>query len=109
MTPFIGTEVWGLQLSQLNSQQKDELALWVAERGLVVFREQDFVDQGIEWLKEFGSYFGRLHVHQWGVHPKDNPELTVVFRDSDKGSYFDNQHAGQLNSVAWHTDMSYEL
>jgi sulfonate dioxygenase len=109
MTPEIGTEVWGIQLSQLTDQQKDELALWSSERGLLVFRNQDFVDNGREWLKEYGSYFGRLHVHQWGVHPKDTPELTVVFRDSDKGSYFDNQKEGQLNTVAWHTDMSYEV
>ncbi|ETN44609.1 uncharacterized protein HMPREF1541_10279 [Cyphellophora europaea CBS 101466] len=108
MTPNIGTEIRGIQLSGLSNQQKDELALLVAERGIVIFREQDFVDQGIDWLREFGSYFGRLHVHQWGVHPKDAPELTVVFRDSDKGSYFDNQAEGSLNTVSWHTDMSYE-
>ncbi|KAH8172501.1 lamB/YcsF family protein [Sarocladium implicatum] len=109
MTPNIGTEIWGLQLTKLTDQQKDELALWSAERGILVFRDQEFVDQGREWLKEYGSYFGRLHVHQWGVHPKDTPELTVVFRDSDKGSYFDNQKEGQLSTVAWHTDMSYEV
>ena len=53
MTPNIGTEVRGIQLSQLTDKQKDEMALYVAERGVVVFRDQDFVDQGIEWLKEF--------------------------------------------------------
>ena len=105
MTPNIGTEVSGIQLSSLTTQQRDELALWVAERGLVIFRKQDFVDQGIDWLREFGTYFGRLHVHQWGVHPKDAPELTVVYRDSDKGSYFDNQSEGNLNTVSWHTGM----
>lgn len=109
MTPNIGTEVSGIQLSQLTPQQRDELALWVAERGLVIFRNQDFVDQGIDWLREFGSYFGRLHVHQWGVHPKDAPELTVVFRDSDKGSYFDNQSEGNLNTVSWHTGKLHHL
>jgi sulfonate dioxygenase len=105
MTPNIGTEVRGLQLTCLTNQQRDELALWVAERGLVIFREQDFVDHSIDYLKEFGSYFGRLHTHQWGVHPKGHPELTVVFRDSDKGNYFDNQAEGALNTVSWHTDM----
>ena len=43
--------------------QKDELALLIAERGVVVFRGQDFKDIGIEKQKEFGSYFGKLHVH----------------------------------------------
>ncbi len=44
MTPNIGIEVRGIQLSQLTDKQKDEMALYVAERGVVVFREQDFVD-----------------------------------------------------------------
>lgn len=63
LTPVIGTEIRGLQLSQLNDLQKDELALLIAERGVVVFRDQDFKDIGIEKQKEFGRYFGPLHVH----------------------------------------------
>ena len=39
MTPNIGTELRGVQLSQLTDKQKDELALYVAERGIVVFRD----------------------------------------------------------------------
>ena len=104
-TPNIGTEVRGVQLSQLTDKQKDELSLYVAERGIVVFRDQDFVDQGVEWLKEFGPYFGRLHTHQWGPHPKGNPDLDVSFRDSAKGTYLDDRAEGALNTVAWHTDM----
>lgn len=46
LTPRIGTEIKGLQLSQLNDAQKDELALLIAERGVVVFRDQDFKDIG---------------------------------------------------------------
>lgn len=63
LTPVIGTEIRGLQLSQLNDRQRDELALLIAERGVVVFRDQDFKDIGIEKQKEFGKYFGPLHVH----------------------------------------------
>lgn len=63
LTPRVGTEIKGLQLSQLSDAQKDELALLVAERGVVVFRDQDFKDIGLEKQKEFGEYFGRLHVH----------------------------------------------
>ena len=105
MTPNIGTEVRGVQLSQLTDKQKDEMALYVAERGIVVFRDQEFVDQGIEWLKEFASYFGRLHTHQWGPHPKGHPDLDISFRDSHKGTYFDDNAEGALNTVMWHTDM----
>lgn len=63
LTPRVGSEVRGLQLSQLSDVQKDELALLIAERGIVVFRDQDFKDIGPEKQKEFASYFGRLHVH----------------------------------------------
>ena len=105
MTPNIGTEVRGIQLSQLTDKQKDELALYVAERGIVVFRDQDFVDQGIQWLKEFATYFGRLHTHQWGPHPKGHPDLDISFRDTAKGTYFDDLAEGALSTVAWHTDM----
>jgi sulfonate dioxygenase len=31
LTPYIGTELYGVQLSQLDEKQKDELALLVAE------------------------------------------------------------------------------
>jgi sulfonate dioxygenase len=63
LTPLVGTEIRGLQLSQLTDVQKDELALLIAERGVVVFRDQDFKDIGVEKQKAFGSYFGKLHIH----------------------------------------------
>lgn len=63
MTPRIRTEIEGVQLSELIDIQKDEFALLIAERGVVVFRGQDFKDIGVEKQKVFGSYFGRLHVH----------------------------------------------
>ena len=81
ITPAVGTEVHGLQLSSLDSKQKDELALLVAERGVLVFRGQDFADIGFEKQKEFGAHFGKLHVHQHGGHVKDYPELLPVYRD----------------------------
>jgi hypothetical protein len=90
LTPRVGSEIDGIQLSQLSDAQKNELALLIAERGVVVFRNQDFKDSkyfrslgnripncfipcldmclqsgpvGAAKQKEFGSYFGRLHVH----------------------------------------------
>jgi len=68
LTPRIGTEITGIQLSQLTDDQKNELALLIAERGVVVFRGQDFKDIGVEKQKEFGKYFGPLHVHVSRLH-----------------------------------------
>jgi sulfonate dioxygenase len=69
LTPAVGTEIRGLQLSQLTDPQKDELALLIAERGVVVFRDQDFKDIGPAKQKAFGSYFGKLHVHVMPLSP----------------------------------------
>jgi sulfonate dioxygenase len=55
ITPHIGTEIHGLQLSSLTDTQKDDLALLVAERGVVFFRDQDIdVYQGVEFIKHYG-------------------------------------------------------
>jgi len=69
LTPSIGTEIRGLQLSELDDAQKNELALLIAERGVVIFRGQDFKDIGIERQKAFAGYFGPLHIHASGDPP----------------------------------------
>lgn len=57
VTPNIGTELHGIQLSQLSEQQKNDLALLVAERGVVFFRSQDLT---AKQALEFGRHFGPL-------------------------------------------------
>lgn len=81
VTPAVGTEIQGIQLSQMSSAQLDELALFAAERGVVIFRDQDFADIGPEKQKAYGRHFGSLHVHQMGGQIKDYPELLPVYRD----------------------------
>ncbi|KAK7225099.1 hypothetical protein V2G26_013102 [Clonostachys chloroleuca] len=88
ITPAIGTEVHGLQLSALDSKQRDELALLVAERGVVVFRGQDFADIGFD--------------------KQNHPELLPVYRDFKAGAV-DNEIKNNVSSIKWHTDMSYEI
>lgn len=56
-------------MSALTDTQKNELALLIAERGVVVFRDQDFKDIGPVKQKEFGQYFGPLHAHVRFYHP----------------------------------------
>lgn len=46
ISPYLGTEVTGVQISQLNKAGLDELALFAAERKVLVFRDQDFKDLG---------------------------------------------------------------
>jgi alpha-ketoglutarate-dependent taurine dioxygenase len=58
ISPYLGTEVHGVQLSELTKEGLDELALYVAERKVVVFRDQDFKDLGPERQIEIAKYAG---------------------------------------------------
>jgi hypothetical protein len=60
LTTYIGTEIEGLQLKDLTDQQKDELALLIAERSVVFFRDQDISPQQ---QKALGEYYGEIEVH----------------------------------------------
>lgn len=60
LTSHIGTEIVGLQLKDLTSQQKDELALLIAERSVVFFRDQDITPQQ---QKALGEWYGEIEVH----------------------------------------------
>lgn len=107
LTPRIGTEITGLQLSQLSDAQKDELALLLAERGVVVFRDQDFKDIGPQKQKEFGQYFGRLHVHPVGAHVKDHIEFHSLYVGKDN-LYRLGRSTSKLTTTGYHSDVSYE-
>lgn len=50
----------------------------IAERGVVIFRSQDFKNIGPQKQKEFGEYFGRLHVHVRPSFPMAGIWLTPV-------------------------------
>lgn len=60
LTTNIGTEIEGLQLKDLTDQQKDELALLIAERSVVFFRDQDLSPQN---QKALGEWFGEVEIH----------------------------------------------
>ncbi|VUC28502.1 unnamed protein product [Clonostachys rosea] len=107
IAPVIGTEIRGLQLSQLNNQQKNELALLIAERGVVVFRGQDFKDIGIDRQLEFARYFGPLHIHPVGAHIQDHLEFHNIYLGPDN-EYRNQRKLERLNTIGFHSDVSYE-
>ncbi|KAI1845912.1 hypothetical protein JX266_007999 [Neoarthrinium moseri] len=107
LTPSIGTEVRGVQLSSLSNAGKDQLARFVAERKVVAFRAQDFADLPISEALKFGEYFGRHHIHPTSGSPEGHPEVHLVHRGAgDEGAekFFESR----TSSVAWHSDVSYE-
>jgi len=75
-SPKIGTELHGVQLSQLTEDQAEELAALIAERGVVFFRDQDDLDYS-EQVK-LGKRWGPLHIHPLVPHNQDNPEVIVL-------------------------------
>lgn len=105
ITPKFGTEVFGTQLSSLDEAGKDELALFVAQRGVVAFRDQDFSLKGPGYAVEFGKHFGPLHIHPTSGAPKGHPEIHVVYRRADSTNIFEKR----TNLVGFHSDVSYEL
>ncbi|OJJ99284.1 hypothetical protein ASPACDRAFT_29468 [Aspergillus aculeatus ATCC 16872] len=107
LTPTIGSEVRGVQLSQLTKEGKDQLARFVAQRKVVAFRDQDFAHLPIDKALEWGSYFGRHHIHQTSGAPKGYPEIHLVHRGADDTSGADFL-ATHTNSITWHSDVTFE-
>ncbi|CCH40521.1 Alpha-ketoglutarate-dependent sulfonate dioxygenase [Wickerhamomyces ciferrii] len=107
LSPRLGTEVEGVQLSQLDSKGKDDLALYVAQRGVVVFRNQDLKDKGLEFNKKFGEHFGPLHIHPSSGAPLDYPEFHITYRRKDPNEY-QKVFGNRLHTKGWHSDVTYE-
>jgi len=107
MTGNIGAEVHGVQLSKLSQAGKDQLALFVAQKRIVAFRDQDWADLPISEAEEFCRYFGKLHIHPTSPSPAGHPEVHIVHRAA--GGTTEALFSDRLSSVAWHTDTSYEV
>ncbi|KAM9893462.1 hypothetical protein OXX79_009328 [Metschnikowia pulcherrima] len=113
LTAHVGTEIVGLQLSDLNDQQKDELALLVAERVVVFFRNQDLSPQK---QLELGKYWGQVEVHPQGARVPDGIDgedlkgITMIWQDYRKKFFglpltFRDNSKGNGN---WHADLVHE-
>ncbi|GMF65253.1 unnamed protein product [Phytophthora lilii] len=104
LEPKIGTEISGLQLHELTDAQRDELALLVAQRGVVFFRDQQI---SIEEQLALGRYYGPLHVHQTVAHAKGIPQVHVVENSVEVSEKrIESQLFEHVNQ--WHSDVSYE-
>lgn len=108
LTANIGAEVRGVQLSKLNKAGKDELALFVAQKKVVAFRNQDFASLPIQEALEFAEYYGPSHIHQASGAPKGFPRVHLVHRSADDTTAHDFFQE-RTNSITWHTDVSFEM
>ncbi|KAF8898017.1 hypothetical protein CPB84DRAFT_1926819 [Gymnopilus junonius] len=108
ISPYLGTEISGVQISQLSKEGLDELALLVAERKVVVFRDQDFKDLGPEKQIEITKHFGPIHRHPTSGNVKGYPEFHVVYRDAAHDRFREYSGANRVSRLQWHSDVSYE-
>ncbi len=89
----IGTEIAGVQLAELDEAGIDGVRQLAAERGVVVFRDQDMsLDDQIA----VGRRLGPLHVHP-AYADKERPEALRIHADANS-----KYVAGE----GWHTDVS---
>ncbi|KZT58276.1 TauD-domain-containing protein [Calocera cornea HHB12733] len=108
ITPELGTEVRGVSLAKLTSEERDQVALLAARRGVLVFRDQsDFINAGSDAWLDWGRHFGRLHIHPTSGHPEGIPQIHLVYRDGQ--ATFNYERSDRTTSLVWHTDVSYEL
>ncbi|TAQ84221.1 hypothetical protein B7494_g7450 [Chlorociboria aeruginascens] len=103
--PKIGTEVHGVDLANLSDSAKNDLALLIATRGVVFFRNQK--NFSIEAQRDLGAYFGSLHKHATTGVPKrgDLDDVHVVYTDEKSK----DQRALFTPSFLWHSDVTYEV
>lgn len=107
LTPSIGTVLTGIQISTLSKAGKDQLALFAAQRKILVFRDQDFATLSIADALEFGGYFGRHHIHPTSGAPKGYPEIHLVHRGAnDRSSEILLEKS--MTTITWHSDITYE-
>ena len=90
----------GVQLSQLNGQQLDELALLVTERGVVFFRDQDLTTETQVKLFEHYGILDR--------HPAQKDQRHVTIRGSCSDSRSDLTYTPWAQG-GWHADTSFEI
>lgn len=107
LSPNVGTEIEGVQLSQLGPSGLDELALLAAQRGALVFRSQDFANVGFSAQKRIVSHFGPLHIHGWAPHPAAGSEEHMIIYDHASDLRVRRSWRGR-SPVQWHTDQSPE-
>ena len=98
LTPIIGAEIAGIDLSQpLSNRQQDEVHRALAENCVIFFRDQHITpDQHLA----FGRLFGDLHVHPAAPHEPGKPELMIIHADKD---------SPRANGEGWHTDVSCDV
>lgn len=104
LTKYLGTELVGLDLSSLNEQELDELALLISERVVVAIRDIDLSPQK---HLELGYFFGS-DVEKHPLQAQALPGITVVWHKYNRGGGLVSYVKGTQASLN-HQDLSHEV
>lgn len=96
LTPTIGAEIFGVDLSQpLGNQQFQEVHDALMDNLVIFFRDQKM---NVEQHKAFGGRFGQLHLHPNApIGLPDHPEILVIKAD---------ETSKRVAGEEWHSDVS---
>nr|GAT54959.1 TauD-domain-containing protein [Mycena chlorophos] len=108
LSPRMGTVLRGIDLMELDDKARDELALLISERKIVVFPEQEgFIDAGPAAQQTFMDYFGKRNYQPVSGSIPDYPGFHIIHRDGNK-SELQTFFSRKTTSCLWHQDVSYE-
>jgi len=95
LTPTIGAEIHGVDLSQpLDEATREEIRAAFLQHQVVFFRNQDI---NLDQHKAFGRLFGELHIHPASPGPEGHPEILIIHAD---------ENSTYVAGNAWHSDVS---
>jgi taurine dioxygenase len=95
LTPTIGAEIHGVDLSQpLDEATLAEIRAAFLEHQVIFFRNQDI---SLDQHKAFGRLFGELDVHPAIPGPEGHPEILEIHAD---------ENSTYVAGNAWHSDVS---
>ena len=94
ITPALGAEVDGVQLGKLDDETWTELASALAERSVLVLRDQELTPED---LLDAGRRLGEPHVHPAAPCLEGHPEIMIIHAD---------ERSKVVAGEGWHTDVS---
>src|SRR5262245_16350120 len=95
LTPIIGAEISGVDLSQpLSEGTQEDIHRALAENLVIFFRDQHLTPA--QHLA-FGRLFGDLHIHPAAPHEPGEPALMRIYAD---------KNTPRANGEGWHSDVS---
>lgn len=95
LTPVIGAEVSGADLTDLGDQTFADIDRALTEHLVLFFRDQPRLEPDVQIA--FARRFGDLHIHPAAPHLEGYPEIFVIHTD---------RNSKVANGNGWHTDVS---